>query len=131
MTAMDDRRTIVDVVGDLVIQLSALFRSELQLAKAESTAKLVQAGLALGFMAGGAVVVGAALVVLLTAAVHALAAAGIAPMWGALTVGVAALIIGGLVMWKGARDLSASRLKPQETIRQLQQDVAVAKEQLQ
>src|SRR3712207_2203662 len=92
-------RSITDLVGNLAGDISGLFRTEVQLAKAEASEKLSQvlSGLIV-LLAGGVLALGA-LGVLLSAAVGALAALFVE--WGMGPTGansLAALIIGLIVL---------------------------------
>jgi hypothetical protein len=81
--------------------------------------------------AGAAVLLLPALVILLMAGVYGLSEGLEWPMWmSSLIVGGAALIIGLIVVAVGASRLKPSALKPEKTIKQLQEDAAMAKRQM-
>jgi drug/metabolite transporter (DMT)-like permease len=127
---MDTQRSVIDLFGDLVDQMSTLFRKEIQLAKTEMTEKA-------GQFAGGAAQIGAGGVMLLAALIfflHAVVAwldhAGLEPRWGFLLV---ALVVGGLgyfMLNRGKNEMKATNLTPYRTTEQLQRDAAVVKEQV-
>jgi Putative Actinobacterial Holin-X, holin superfamily III len=75
------------LVGDLIGDVSELFRKELQLLRAELNAKSTQAVMALGSIAAGLVVALTALNVLAAALVIVLEWAGIPGGWSALILG--------------------------------------------
>jgi hypothetical protein len=81
--------------------------------------------------AGAAVLLLPALVILLMAGVYGLAEGLGWSMWlSALVVGAAALTIGLIVVAIGASRLRPSALTPNKTIKQLQEDAAMAKRQM-
>jgi len=123
-------KTIPELFTDMVDHLSTLFRKEVQLAKAEAREKVQQATHALIYMAIGAVLALAALIVLLFALAAFLAAAGLNEGLAFLIVAILAAAIGGGLLWKGMNDLKATNLKPQRTINQVSADVRTAKEQV-
>ena len=121
-------RSIPDILLNLVRQLSGLIKSEGQLARAEISEKidkLIGAAIMIG---AGAVVLLPALVILLQAAVFALSDAGWSPAAASLIVAVVVLAIGGALCAIGLSRLKHVSLVPKKTIRQIEQDVAVATE---
>jgi hypothetical protein len=128
MTTEPNGRSIPDILMNLVRQTTELIRSEGQLARAEFSEKidkLVGAAIMIG---AGAVLLLPALVILLQAAVAGLIDAGWSAAVAALVIGAAALAIGGVLCAMGLSRLRAVSLVPNKTIRQIQQDVAVATE---
>jgi hypothetical protein len=124
-----NNRSIPDILLNLVRQLTGLIRSEGQLARAEISEKidkLTNAGIMIG---AGAVLILPALVILLQAAVAALIEAGWSAGVAALLVGAIALVIGAVLCAVGFQRLRVMSIVPDKTIRQIQQDVAVATEQ--
>ena len=123
-----NNRSLPDLLMHLVRQVTDLIRSEGQLARAElseKVEKLTGAGIMIGV---GAVLLLPALVILLQAAVAALIEAGWSQGLAALVVGAAAIALGGVLCAIGVQQLKAVSLVPQKTIRQIQEDVAVATE---
>lgn len=122
-------RTVTDLFGDLSRQVSALFRNEVRLARAELSERMGAAGGAVAMLAAGAVLALAALIVLLFALVTWLVEAfEVSPALAALIVGVVvALAAYGLVR-VGLSRLKARNLAPRRTVEQLSRDAAVAKE---
>jgi hypothetical protein len=123
-------RPIPDIFRDLVTQLTGLFRTEAQLARAELSEKMAQLAGALALIVAGAVLLMPALVILLNAAVAGLMQAGLAPYWSALAIGGGALLIGLVLVAIGAGRLRAERLVPGKSIEQIQRDASVAKHQM-
>jgi hypothetical protein len=124
-------RSLKELFGDLTHSVSILFRKEIELARAETSEKVSQAGLAIGSIAGGAILALAALIVLLQALVLALTELGLAPALSALIVGGVVAIIAFALIYKGINDLKASSLAPTRTVESLRQDAHMVKEQAQ
>ena len=124
-------RSLKELFGDLTNSVSTLFRNEIELARAETSEKVSQAGLAIGSIAGGAILALAALIVLLQALVLALTELGLAPALSALIVGGVVAIIAFALIYKGINDLKASSLAPTRTVESLRQDAHMVKEQAQ
>jgi drug/metabolite transporter (DMT)-like permease len=124
-------RSFKELFGDLTNSVSTLFRKEIELARAEASEKIGQAGFAAGSIAGGAILALAALIVLLQALVIALAELGLAPALAALIVGGIVAIIAFALIYKGINDLKASSLAPTRTVDSLRQDAHMVKEQVQ
>jgi drug/metabolite transporter (DMT)-like permease len=130
MQATDDR-SLKGLLGDLSASITTLFRKEIQLARAETSEKITQSMVALGAIAGGAILALAALIVLLQALVIAIAEMGVPPALAALIVGVVVAAIAYFMIHKGTTDLKASSLAPTRTVDSLRSDAQLAKEQAQ
>jgi hypothetical protein len=128
MTIDTQGRSIPDIIGSLVRQVTALIRNESQLARAEISEKIDKLTGAAVLIGAGAVLLLPALVILLQALVVALAERGWSPALAALLVGVGTLAIGAVLVAIGLGRLKSVSLVPQKTIKQIQQDVAVATE---
>jgi hypothetical protein len=124
-----DDRSLKDLLADLTESVTTLFRQEIQLARAETSEKITQVGVALGAIAGGAILALAALIVLLQALVIGITEAGVPPGWAALIVGVVVAVIAYVLIHKGTSDLKASNLTPDRTVSSLKRDAQVVKEQ--
>lgn len=124
-----DDRSLKDLLADLTESITTLFRQEIQLARAETSEKITQVGVAIGAIAGGAILALAALIVLLQALVIGIAEAGVPPGWASLIVGVVVAIIAYVLIHKGTSDLKASNLAPDRTMSSLKRDAQVVKEQ--
>lgn len=125
-----DDRSLKDLLADLTESITTLFRQEIQLARAETSEKITQVGVAIGAIAGGAILALAALIVLLQALVIGIAEAGVPPGWASLIVGVVVAIIAYVLIHKGTSDLKASNLAPDRTMSSLKRDAQVVKEQV-
>jgi hypothetical protein len=126
-----DDRSLKELLGDLSGSISTLFRKEIQLARAETSEKITQSMVAMGAIAGGAILALAALLVLLQALVIAISELGVPPGWASLIVGVIVAAIAYFMIHKGTNDLKASSLAPNRTIDSLRRDAHMAKEQAQ
>jgi hypothetical protein len=125
------QRSVPEVIGDVLTQLTTLFRKEAQLARAEMSENISLVAAALGLIIGGAVLLIPALVVLLQAAVAALVEAyGIASYWSGLIVGGIVLLLGIILLLVGVNRMKVKNLVPSKTIHQLQRDASVAKDQV-
>lgn len=126
-----DNRSVGELLGDMVNQVTQLFRKELQLARAEMGEKVSDASGAIPGIAGGGALAFGGLILLLLAA-----AAGIARLfaieagWGMLIVGLLAALIGYALVRGGTAKLKATNLTPHRTAEQLSRDAQAAKEQV-
>jgi uncharacterized membrane protein YqjE len=121
-------RSLGDIVASLFQQMASLVRNESQLARAEISEKLDKLIGAVIIVGLGAIMLLPAFVILLESAVAALIQGGVRPAAAALIVGGATLLIGIVLFIVGLGRLKAVNLVPDKTLRQLQQDVAIAKE---
>jgi drug/metabolite transporter (DMT)-like permease len=126
-----DDRSLKELFSDLTASVTTLFRKEIELARAETSEKVSQAGVAAGAIAAGGVLALAALIVLLQALVIALAELGLAPALSALIVGGVVAIIAFALIYKGMNDLKASSLAPTRTVEALRRDAHMVKEHAQ
>jgi hypothetical protein len=121
-------RSVTDLFGSVIGQISTLFRKEVQLARAELGEKLGDAaGAVTPLAAGGALLLGA-LILLLFAVVSLLVSYGVATGWAQLIVGVVAALGGYALIRGGLSHLKTSNLVPSRTTTQLSRDAQVAKE---
>jgi hypothetical protein len=127
MAIPPDDRSFSDLISNGLEQLSALFRSEIQLAKAEMAKKATNAGMAIGLMVGGVAFAMATLVMLLTTVATFLVQAGL----GAGLAFLLATILGGaiaaILVSAGINKLKAETLVPERTVHQVQMDAHAAK----
>ena len=130
MALANHNRSIADVLRDLIAQVTSLLHKEAQLARVELSENVSRAALGLGLIAGGAVLLIPALVILLEAAVAALEQNGVHPAAAAAIVGGCALVLGFILVAIGMSRLHVKSLIPNKTIQQLQHDAAVARQQI-
>ena len=118
----DERPSTPTLIGDAIRQATGLVSAELQLARLEATEKLTMVIVSLVSLIVAAIFIIVALVFLLTGAVGALAHLLKWQDWQAsLLVGGAVAVIAVIAIIVAALNLSAARLKPKRTIRQVQQ----------
>jgi hypothetical protein len=127
MSAPHLNRSIPEVFGDLIAQLTTLLRKEGQLARTEVSEKIAHVASGLGLAMVGTVLAVPALVILLEAIVAALMRTGMSMSLAALIVGGVALAIGIILLMVGIGRLKASNLVPEKTLHQLQRDAQVAR----
>jgi hypothetical protein len=123
-----DARSISRLLGDAFEQLSQLVQTEIRLARAELADKAAQAGVGVGLLFGGLLFLIPALVLFLIALALFLIGFGLSPVTAHLLAGLAGAVIGGLLIMAGLARLKPSSLTPDTTIRQVQKDIAAAKE---
>lgn len=116
------------LLSDALAHVSALVRSEFDLARAEVNENLKHAGVAIGMIIGAVVVALTALNVLSAALVAALTEAGLAAGWSALIVGLVFAIVAYALFKKGVGDLSLSSLAPTRTTKNVKRDAQAVKE---
>ena len=103
-------------------QFAKLFQNEVDLAKAEFAEKVRRMGTAIGFLAGGAILVVPGLVMALLALSAALIADGWSQPISYLLSAIVAFVIAGVLFGIGIGRLNAGNLTPRETVRQLEKD---------
>lgn len=118
-TGQNELRTISTLLGDALSQFAKLFQNEVDLAKAEIGEKVQNLRGALGFFAGGAVLVMPALVMALFALSAELIALGWSQPLSYLVSAILAAVVAGVLFAIGINRLD---LAPDETMRQLEKD---------
>lgn len=122
-------RSLAGLVTDALSQISTLFQTEVRLARTELAEKAERVVAGLGAIVGGAIFTLAALIIGLQGIVAWMVAYGFSPQLAALIVTVATGAVGAVMLTGGIAALKGDSLTPNRTIRQLQRDAAVAKEQ--
>ncbi|MBM7070081.1 phage holin family protein [Actibacterium sp. 188UL27-1] len=117
-----------NLLTEAMSNVSGLVRSEVDLARAEISENVTKAGVAVGLIAGAAIIALVALNVLAAALVAALTEAGLDAGWSALIVGAGLAIIAFVLINKGVNDLKLSSLAPTRTVKNVQRDAAAVKE---
>jgi hypothetical protein len=121
-TSQSDVRAISSLLGNALSQFSKLFQNEVDLAKAELGDKIQKVAGALGFIAGGAVLVIPALVMALFALSSVLISAGWSQPISYLASAIIAAVLAGVLFAIGINRLDARNLAPRETMSQLEKD---------
>jgi uncharacterized membrane protein YraQ (UPF0718 family) len=127
MTDKSDLRAITTLMGDALSQFAKLFQNEIDLAKAELGEKAQQVGVAASFLAGAAVLVIPALIMLLFALASALINGGWSQPVAYLVAGLAAAVLAAILAMVGIQRLKPESLKPEETMHQLERDKQAVK----
>lgn len=138
MSQVNDTRSLGDLLGGLVADISGLFRKEIQLAKAETSEKIGEMmGGVISLLVGGVLALGA-LGVLLSAIVTLIAAFFIAQgmdetISTAIAAGIVTVVV-GFIGWifisKGLSTLKASNLNLNRTTASFSRDADIVKERL-
>ena len=119
-----------DLFSRLTQDIGRLLRQEVRLASQEMTHKATTVAKQMGMLAGGGAVAYGGYLFLLGALTYGLSSAFGLPIWlSFLIVGVAAVIVGGILAYKGIETLKHVQLTPQETVDTLKEDIAWAKDQ--
>ena len=120
--------TMGQLVGLLSEQTSKLVRAEIELAKAELTAKAQRLAVGVGLFVVAALLAFFALATLIAAAVLGLSEA-VAPWLAALLVVVVLLIITGILVLVGRRSVNAAMpAQPERAVANVRDDVQAVKE---
>jgi Putative Actinobacterial Holin-X, holin superfamily III len=117
---------LVQALSDLLADFADLLRKELQLAKSESTEKIVSRLRASVWMVVAGLLGMVAALLLVEAAVFAIASFG---SWSCLLV-AAVLATGAAAAFFQGRAAAQDELVPTRTAKQISQDIKIAKEQL-
>jgi protein-S-isoprenylcysteine O-methyltransferase Ste14 len=137
MDASRQSRSLAALFAALSRQLSALFRRELALARAELSEKVREAGSGLALITVGGMIILIGLFFIVQAVVFGVVAlldiwlpAEIAVWLGPLLVGLVAGLIGWALLSNGRNRLSAETLALHRTIHSLREDTSLAKEHM-
>lgn len=124
-----DDRSVGELLRELSEETSTLVRQEVQLAKAELTAKAKQAGKG-AVLLGGAAVMGLALLGAFTAFLILVLDLVLAPWLAALVVTVVyAVVVAALALAGRSALRKAAPVTPEETVETVKEDVEWAKTQ--
>lgn len=117
------------LISGLLVDLQDLVRGEISLAKTELREDATSAGRGIGMIAAGAIVGLTAFFFLMLGVTYLLNKS--LEMWQAAgIVGAVLALIALLVIMNGKSKLSASNLKPEQTIESLKEDQVWAKQQM-
>ena len=128
MTLSNDVREIPRLFGDAVEQLGKLVRNEAQLAQAELTQKVTQAGIGAAYIAGAAMLAVPVLVLALIALALWLGQMGINPAVAHLIAAAVGLAVSVTLALVGKSYFTPANLTPKVSLRQVEKDVAAVKE---
>ena len=128
LTSKSADRPISQIMHDILNHVTEIFRSEFRLARAEVRQDLAPVREASLFLAAGAVFGLYALGFVLLGGVYLIATA--LPLWiSALIVGIGAGIVAALFLQIGRTKMRKTTLKPDKTIRSLEENVQWMKRQ--
>ncbi len=128
MSLTSDLKTIPSLFGDAVEQLGKLVQNEVQLARAEISEKVTQAGMGVAYLGAAAILFIPVLVMLLITLALWFTQLGLSPIAAHLLVTVVGAAIAGVLGMIGFRHLKPETLKPTVTMREVERDVAAAKD---
>jgi hypothetical protein len=122
-----ERVGLIGLVRQLPGQVSRLIRDEIRATQMELTEKLKAAGIGVGLLVGGAVLALFAVGALIAAAILGLAEV-LAPWLSALIVGVALLLVAGVLALLGRNRLKTGMPPlPQDSIESVKADIRTVK----
>jgi hypothetical protein len=117
-----DRQSTPSLIGDAIRHATSLFSAEIQLVRLEATEKLTKVIASIVSLVVAAVFIIVALIFLLTGLVGLLAHVLHWPHYAvSFLVGGVVAVIAAVAIFVAIRNLSGSSLKPQRTLRQVQQ----------
>ena len=128
MSISDDVRTIPALFGDAIEQLGKLIQNEVQLARAELTEKLTQAGKGVAYVAAAGILMIPVLVVLLITLALWLNQMGMSLITAHLVAAAVGAVISLALGFVGLNRLKLEELTPNVTAQQVGRDVAAVKE---
>jgi hypothetical protein len=128
MSLSDDIRVIPGLFGDAVEQLGKLVQNEVNLAQAEMSQKITQAGMGAAYLVGAAVLAIPVLVVLLIALALWLTQVGLFPVTAYLVSAACGATGSAILAMVGKTYLNPENLKPKVTLQQVNRDLITAKE---
>jgi Putative Actinobacterial Holin-X, holin superfamily III len=128
MALSDDIHAIPRLFGDAVEQLGKLVQNEVELAKAELSQKIMQAGIGAAYIGGAAVLCIPVLVIVLIAIALWLVQLGLSPVAAYFAAAGLGAVLCTILAIVGMSYLKADNLKPRATIQEVSRDVAMAKE---
>src|SRR3954454_6948429 len=115
MPLSSDQRSVSELVGDAVDQFSKIIRNEVAIARAEISAKATEAAMGIGFLAGAALLLIPALVLLLMALAAFLVEIGLDDSLANLIAGVVSLVVSGILAYVGNSRRTPDNWKPRCT----------------
>lgn len=123
-------RSAPALVGDLVSQVTDLYRKEIHLLRAELGEKASQAVGSLGMVLGGAVFAIVALNLFAAALVAVLVVMGMQQSWAVFVVGIVFAALALIFVNRGIAGLKRSSLAPERAMRATARDADLVREKL-
>ena len=128
MSLSNDVRSIPALFGDAIEHLGKLVHNEVQLARAEISEKVAQAGMGVTYVAAAGVLMIPVLVVLLITLALWLNDMGLSLVISHLIAAASGAVVSVILGVVGLNRFKAKKLTPTVTIQQVEHDVAAAKE---
>ena len=129
MSLVDRSRSLSRLLGEGVEQLGDLLQTEIQLAQAELSEKMADAGRGVTYLAATAVFLIPVITLLLAAfALWLSDAAQISLALAMFISAVVGAVIGAVCAFTGIKYLQPKNLKPAVTLEQIKRDIAAAKD---
>ena len=128
MSGPSDQRPISELMSDVVNQFNKLIRNEMAIARAELTEKAGKIALGAGLLIGGVLLLIPVLVLLLMALAAWLVELGLSSSQAHLIAAVVGLLVSAALALTGKSKLSPDQLKPKHTMREIERDIAAAKD---
>lgn len=126
--ASEARRPIVQLLTDIVNEVTGLMQAELRLVRVEVNEKL-------GKLASGGVMIGvgavcsiAGLAIAFLAVTEWIVVAGLAREWALTLVAIAALGSGAVIAARGIKNIKSTELVPERSLHRVRQDLNIIKE---
>ena len=131
MNAQASSPSLKGLFGSLANEVATLFRTEIQLARAETSEKVSKvAGAAVSLAVGGLLAVVALLVLLDAVVAYLRDVVLLAPWVASLAVGAVVALIAIVLLLVGRSNLKASSLAPDRTIASVNRDAATVGERV-
>lgn len=127
MTTNPENKSFSDLISNGLEQVTALFRSEIQLAKAEMSNKVTTAMAAIVMMVVGLAFAIATLVMLLTTVATFLVEAGLGAGLSFLISTIIGGVVAAILAMSGLQKLKTETVVPERTVRQVGLDAQAAK----
>jgi len=128
MSLSNDVRSIPALFGDAIEHLGKLVHNEVQLARAEMSEKVAQAGMGVAYVAAAGVLMIPVLVVLLLTLALWLNDMGLSLVISHLLAAAIGAVVSVILGVVGLNRFKPEKLTPTVTIQQVERDVAAAKE---
>jgi VIT1/CCC1 family predicted Fe2+/Mn2+ transporter len=127
MSLADNSRSISTLLGNTFEQLGTLLHNEVQLAQAEVSEKISEAGRGVAFLAGAAIFLIPVVTLLLAALSVWINLQGLSLAVSILIAAAIGAVAGLLLGLLGLKRLKPENLKPKVTLQQVQRDITAAK----
>ena len=123
-----EAREMAGLMGEAMEQLGKLLQNEVELAKAEMSQKVSQAGKAVALLLGAGILIIPVLVVLLISLALWLQTFGFSPAGAHLIAAAIGAVCSGILGFIGKKQLEADKITPKATLHEVRRDVQAAKE---